>query len=384
MSSSARAVAVRLLCTARSRRRRNSRHCPGAVDSRPIGGLYGFVRIPLTSGAGRAVVVIPVIVVAAASLAACGGGGSTNGPTGQLGTALAKVRDSPTTRTEVQFGQPAAALKANDGKLAGGPYGTAIGYGLGTLAPVLALSQHALGFDPARAQYAITAGQPPNAATLVSGLHLGATAARLRALGAAQSGTTFRFAPDNKVLVNNRLSAALPGLVSGFNVVQLNRADLRFAANSDSLDATNATSSGLSSYHPMAAVASCLGNPLAADIVNKLPNIRKLVPRSTSRATDGLQMVGVGLSGKSGTKPTEQLCVNVDSTQHANQVAAAMRTAVHSGTSFATNQRWSALLTAPSVQVHDTTVSLTAHPAGDTGGILLRALVQGDLPGVYG
>jgi hypothetical protein len=327
-------------------------------------------------------VVIPVIVVAAASLAACGGG-STNAPSasGPLAIALDKVRDSPTTRTEVQFGQPAAALKANDGKLAGGSYGTAIGYGLGVLAPVLALSNHAFGFDADRAQYAITAGQPPHAATLVSGLHLGTTPAKLRALGATHSGRTFRFAPDNKVLLNSRLLAAVPGLTSGFNVVELNRADLRFGADSASLAATNATSSGLMTYHPMAAVASCLGTPLAADIVNKIPTAHGQ-SRATQQPTAGLQLVGVGLSGKMGATPTEELCVNADSAQHANQIAAAMRAALRNGSSQATNQRWNALLISPSVQVHDSTVSLTAHPASGTGGILLQALTQGDLPGV--
>ena len=78
------------------------------------------------------------------------------------------------------------------------------------------------------------------------------------------------------------------------------------------------------------------------------------------------------------------MCVSEDSVQHANQVASAARNALREGTSLATHQRWNALLTSPSVRVKNTTVSLTAHPAHGTGGVLLHALITGDLPGVSG
>jgi hypothetical protein len=89
------------------------------------------------------------------------------------------------------------------------------------------------------------------------------------------------------------------------------------------------------------------------------------------------------VSGRSGSSPTDQLCVATGSAADAQRIATTVRNAVDTGSSH-NGQRWSALFKDAKVSVDGTTVKLTATPVDGRGGLVLLGVQQQDLPGFSG
>ena len=341
----------------------------------------------------RAALPLLACVSVAGSLVACSSGSnSTPGGSGPLESALGQIRFSSGTAPDVEFGRPAAAVAANGGTTALGSYSQVAGLGAGDLVQFSQVLPKVLGFDPLRATYAVTAGQPPNSGTLLAGLPSVAGVKTLAtALGATAtksgSSSTYRFRPDRRISVDDKLSKALPGSL-GPDVIRTTGSDLRYAQSTAGLDLTSASGKTLAGFAPYQAVASCLHDPLGGYLAHAVPALHSVQDpsqRSSATPTAGITAVGVGVGGARGSTPQERLCVAADTAAHATTIAAAITKALASGSSTVSNTRWSTMFTDTSVERTGTTVTMTAHPGQQgSSGVLLASYLRGDLPGLVG
>ncbi|HZC70876.1 MAG TPA: hypothetical protein VE442_09295 [Jatrophihabitans sp.] len=330
------------------------------------------------------------VVALALAVNGCSSSGGGRTQSSALADALSHIPDTALARANVEFGRPAAALAADGEDATSGPYGRALGYGLDVLATEDAHGDQQLGLNVRTADYAVTAGESPHSGVLVSGVNTSAAGSKLTALGASQSasdgGTVYRFRPDNQVNMGDKLAKAFPTAVSMLDVVRLDGSDVRFGPSSSALDITRTTGPSLLDDAAYSDLASCLDNPLAAVLTDKLPSLRTGVSPSVAaqlpKPSVGLRALGVGLSGAHGAPPTEQMCVSADSAAHAQAIADSVRKSLASGSSLVSLQKWSEILGHGTVTVDGSTVRMTARPVGDYPGVLLHALTTGDLPGV--
>lgn len=339
-------------------------------------------RIPLATAA---------VVLLGSLVPACSSDSNLAGkPNTTLGKALSRVQNTADTRHYVEFGRPADSLRANGTAFADGGYRLAVGQGLGLLLRVSKLVQEKLGFDPLSADYAITAGRPPSTGGLISGVNLGGTGPRLEALGGKQidgaRGTTYRFRPDHRIGYDDKLGRAFAGVPTDLNVVQIDGSTFRRGSGKAEVELTDASGSSLLDDGAMRSVAGCLGEPLAAVLTDQLPTPPARLPAQRQpRPITGLQTIGVGLSGKRGAQPLEQLCVVADSPARAKAIGTRIENALANSVSVRANVRWSQLLERSKVTTTGSVVNVTAYARGQQrGGLLLQALPAGDLPGLSG
>lgn len=321
----------------------------------------------------------PAVGVAAVILLAGCSSSSHNSsaPPTSLRNALEHISANDNTRAWVEYGRPKALIAANGGSLVRVPYGGVSDYGESDLANHAKLLPPLVGFDPTTADVAVSAGQPPTrAGWLVGGLDAGQVEQALTKLGAKKDGATLRLAPDNQLDLNSPLSKQLQAPMTILNVVSADGTSLRYGTSSASLDLVGTGSgSTLGSDQTVTAVASCLGNPLAAVLTDQ-----------PSGPSGPRREIGLGVTGTSTTDATEELCVATGSGDEATALKTRLQTALASGTSQRQNERWSELLPAASVDVQPgNVVRLTAHPSPDSPATtLFQARVNKDLSSLIG
>lgn len=324
----------------------------------------------------RTLLVAAAAVLTVAGCSSSGGGHPT--ANGDLAAALSQLDDTPGNRALVEFGRTKAAVTANGGLDYSGAYLRSIGLGANRLFPSYRSLAKATGIDLTTATYAVTAGQPPKAGVLLSGLELGDTGPRLEALGAKRSGhgssSVYRFRADNAYATDDKLASAVPGIVNALNVVEIDGTKVRVGASAAAVDQTRAKGPGLLGNAEFRDAASCLGDPLAAYLTGR-------VPSGSSAA--GVRVIGVGLTGAKGETPTDLMCTRLASTADAKALAKKVDAAVSTGESRQSRRKWSDLLTGATVSVDGRTVKLSAHPAGGRpGGTLMTSFLIQDLPGL--
>jgi hypothetical protein len=320
----------------------------------------------------------PAVGVAAALLVGCSSSShKSSAPPNSLRGTLEHVTANDNTRAWVEYGRPKALLAANGGSAGAVPYGDASRYGQADLADFAKLLPPLVGFDPSTADVAVSAGQAPaRGGWLIGGVDAGQVEQALTKLGAKKDGATLRLAPDNEIDLNSPLTKQLQIPMTILNVVSTGGASLRYGTSSASLDLVG-TSSGttLGSDQTVAAVASCLGDPLAAVLTDQ--------PAGQSGPR---REIGIGVTGTSASDATEQLCVATGSGDEATAMKTRLQAALASGTSQRQNERWSELLPAASVDVQPgNVVRLTAHPSPDSPATtLFQARVNKDLSSLIG
>lgn len=320
---------------------------------------------------------LPLAAVAVAVvLAGCSSSSNQHGSTSPLHEVLDHVAANDNTRAWVEYGRPKAALAANGGSLSRAPYGGLIGYGASSLATYSKLLPPVVGFDPTKADAAVLVGQPPTHAGWLIGLDTGQVEPALTKLGAEKEGSALRLAPDNQFDLDGPLSQKLKVPLTLLNLVSPNGTSLRYGSSTAALDLIG-TSKGdtLGADKTVAAVADCLGNPLAAVLTDQ-PGGKSGQKRE----------VGIAVTGTSGTDATEQLCVAAGSNDDAQALKSRLQEQLTSGQSQQTRQPWSELLTGASIEVlAGNIVRATAHPAQDSPAtVLFRALTNHDLATLIG
>lgn len=317
--------------------------------------------------------------VACSSGPGTGGSGAGNAQD-QLGQALSAIQDSANVRSSIQF----VAVQRIQ-KLVANPANSGYRRYLDEMVnPDFAhLSSaawnKALGFDPLAATWTVTAGTTPHLLTVVSGgVHASLVGDRIRALGAKQTAsgtwTTWRLRPDDYVSQTDALARAFPcfcGDLTNFDLIGTGRDMVVGGADTAALNA--ATGSGgpwLADNSALAAVADCLGDPVEATVVGKLPTPSGQLP------------VGIGALAPLASGGTDILCVATTSAAQASQVASHLRTSLGGGEPRGT---WGVALASSTVTVPGgpaNLVKVTARPAkGVAPGAAFQGILSGGLLG---
>jgi hypothetical protein len=327
------------------------------------------VRIPVRS---------LVAVTATALLVGCSSSSHHgSGSPSSLRGALDQIVANDNTRAWVEYGRPTALLAANGGSATHTPYGGAAGFGESDLADYARLLPPLVGFDPTKADVAVSVGQPPtHAGWLVGGVDAGQVEQALTKLGAKKDGAALRLAPDNQLDLDSPLSQKLQAPIAILNLVAANGSSLRYGSGTAALDLVRASKgTTLGRDKTVVAVAECLGDPLAAVLTDR--------PAGSSGPT---REIGIGVTGTSATDAVEELCVATDSSGAAKAMKTRLQTALTSGRSLAHNEQWSQLLPGAAVNVRPgDVVRLTAHPTqDDSAATLFQALTTQDLTTLIG
>jgi hypothetical protein len=264
----------------------------------------------------RLVTVVAAALLSASVTAACGSSGAGSSEFGDgggaLGQAMDRVSGTGPAAKYFEFGDLAAmrSLKIANAGAAGSsttpllaPRWSSVGaLGSAPLANVAQLLPEAIGLDLYAGDTAVTIGQPPDSAVLLTGEpNTAKIAGRLTALGAKSR--TFgpakglSFGADNSINMSSALTTKL-SLVNQLDQVVTD--GKRFAASPNSATLQKVLGGQPSLLHTgkYGEVASCLGDVIAAVV---------MVPTSGTRAT----LVGVGVRRPATAKGAvhEVLCV---------------------------------------------------------------------------
>jgi hypothetical protein len=287
-----------------------------------------------------------VTVVLACALAGCSGGsgqgGSGQGGSGGTGldAALANVASTPVTRAQVAYDDTAALVKlsgvtTNPGT--GKGFAVVLGWGASSLVELAVPLPGDTGINVLKEDYAISAGNPPQTVTL---LHGGQSASlvtsRLGKLGWKQ---------DNGVLVGppglGGGSAATAQYALQMHEVRADGSDVRLGQSGVSSGQLGSPSGPTLASDPLiSALAGCLGDVVAAQV----QAAGQLGGRNPAAVA-----VGVRRPASDTATPHAVVCVAWSSQAGATQYTADARKALSSGTSFATKQPYSDLLSHASV-----------------------------------
>lgn len=264
-----------------------------------------------------------------------------------LSRELAHVADTPGTRSHVVFGQVARTVRGNGDRLGadgvmtmrdGGRYTEGRGYGPltlfgwsdlnvsagdGTEDPVAKL-RGALGFHPALATTALTAGDPAHQSTRLTGrFDARLIGAKLRALGARPDRGAWRLRTDGATDVTDPLGRRFPELMDQVDVVRAAPDEVAYGGTAGGVAAVRATSRTLTDDREVRAVAACLGDPLVAELTDDgLTPDRRPEP----------YLLGIGVRRGPGRPGSEVLCRTAATPAAAARAAAAMRRALAHGT----------------------------------------------------
>jgi hypothetical protein len=311
------------------------------------------------------------MIVLACSLGSCSSGSGAAGGTG-LETALSHVADTPGTRTQISYDDTAALVRLS-GTDPGSTKGFALlrGWGASSLATVMVYLAHDTGISLFGEDYAITAGNPPRALTLLhGGQNASLVTSSLTKLGWKQNGGML-------------VGPAFPGgsgKASNYSlqlhVVQANGSDVTFGGSDADLSQIGSPSGSTLAGDPLiGALASCLGDVVAAQVQ---------VGGDLGDGNPVAVAVGVAAPASNAATPHVVACVAWPGQAGAAQYAADVRKALSSGSSLATNQPFSALLSHPSVTSIGGSQNIVQWQA-DTpsrADLIFQMYVDRDLPGL--
>jgi hypothetical protein len=314
------------------------------------------------------------LLVLACTLGGCSGA-SNSGATGGTGldAALSHVADTPATRVQVSYDDTAELVKLS-GNDPGSTKGFAglLGLGSGALVDLYASLASDTGISLLREDYAVTAGNPPQALTL---LHGGQDAtlvtSRLTKLGWKQ-GSGMLTGPSSPA--GDSQAAFLYALQ--LHVVRAGGADVAFGGSGADLGNIGSPPGSTLAGDPLvSALADCLGDVVAAQV---------FVGGDLGGRNPVAVAVGVRTPASDAATPRAIACVAWQSQAGAAQYATDARKALSSGLSLATNQPYSAQLAHPSV----TNVGGSQHLVqweADTPGrasLIFQMPLDRDLPGL--
>lgn len=296
-------------------------------------------RTPSFSRAIPAISLITLIVAAAG----CSGGGGSGG-TG-LQSALSRVADTASNRSEVTYDDTAALVQlAGTSPTSTKGFAELRGWGVPAVAEqVYALPGNA-GFNLLGEDYSISAGNPPQSVSLMAG---GQSASQLTShltgLGWKQrAGKLVGPAPLTA-------SSSAGTLAIDAAQVQATGSDVVFgtsAANLSMIGSPKGTT--LASDPIISTLAQCLGNVVAADLFSG--------GYLGGQKPAGLA-VGISKPASNTATPHAVVCVSWSSQAAASAYASQVRQALSSGTSLPQDEPYSDFLTHPAV----TTVGGSQH-----------------------
>lgn len=338
-----------------------------------------------SGGARRSAIVVLSVLAAAGCTSVSGtavpsGGSSSSGPSSTQTTRLltAMQRIDPTAMggpVQFEFGDTRAIAGLGGGSEVRQSLAGVGGQDVGVHAEQ---AKQVLGIDVAGSDMMLSAGVPPAELTLVIG---GQSAAAITAAagksGWTGSGTLTHPAtlsdPDVELmLIATQIRPAGPDVAFGERYVDLGRVD---------------DGHGLAEQPGAAALAGCLGEVVAALAAPVQPPRAAPAAPSTSPATVALvHDAAGGVRATAGSAAiTSVLCLTTSTSQDAERLAAAMRSALATGSSTRSVQKWSGLLPRAKVEVLTgtvPTVRVTADTTGKPADRVLSMLITSDLPGI--
>jgi hypothetical protein len=257
-----------------------------------------------------------------------------------LEAALSHVADTSGNRAGISY-DDTSALVGLAGSGLGATKGFALlrGYGA-SITDLMLFLPGDTGINVFSEDYAITAGNPPQAVTL---LHGGQSASLV-----TSRMTKLGWKPNGGMLVGPPLSdtsgsgsASETEYVLQLHMVQASGSDVTFGQSAGNLSQIGSPSGSTLAGDPLiSALASCLGDVVAAQ-VQVGGNLGGRKPVAVA--------IGVAAPASNSATPHAVACVAWQSQAGAAQYAAAARKALSSGGSIATNQPYSAVLSHTSV-----------------------------------
>jgi hypothetical protein len=315
------------------------------------------------------------IIVLACSLGSCSSGSGGSGPIAgsSLQAALSHVADTPATRAAIAYDDTSALVQlagTDPGATKG--FAQIRGWGAASLADMMVSLSGDTGISVFGEDYSITAGNPPQALTL---LHGGQDASLV-----TSSLTKLGWKQNGGMLVGPAYPAGGSGNATDYalqlHVVQASGSDLTFGGSAANLSQIGSPSGSTLAGDPLvAALASCLGDVVAAQVQ---------VGGDLGGRNPVAVAVGVAAPASNAATPHAVACVAWPSQAGATQYAADARKALSSGSSLATNQPFSAVLANPSV----TSIGGSQHIVqwqADTPGRadrIFQMYLDRDLPGL--
>jgi hypothetical protein len=273
--------------------------------------------------------------------AACGGGSaSTTGGTPLL-QALSRVAATTDDRAQIYYDDTAALVKLAGRNVTGSDgFGVLRGFGSGELQELAGTADDQPGIMLFNADYSISAGLPPHQLGLVAGGQQPDTITRnLTKIGWQQHGSTLVGPSPSQVGTDANLDTTT--LALSLARVHATGSDLAYGGPSANLDQIGSPSGATLVQDPVIdAVASCLGDVVAAEIV------------APYRGGRNPAAVAVGLrQPQSNTAvPHAVVCVSWGNATDAGRYATAAQQALATGTSPRTLTRYSTMLQQPSVR----------------------------------
>ena len=264
-----------------------------------------------------------------------GGAGGFGGGTG-LTAALSRVADTGNTRSQIYYDHTAALVAVAGKRLSAAGYSTLVGMGAGALQADEPLLQSQAGIQLTSEQYAISAGSPPRVVGFLAGGQNAAQVTRdLTRQGWKRRGDLLVMLPLNLL---NSLDGSTGGALS---LVEPTGSDVIYGNQRADLSEAEAPSGTTLAQDPLvSALATCLGNVAAAEIVSGYPG-PAVKPAELA--------VGVSTPASNSAAPHVVACAAWSSPGAASGYAANLRRALSSGSSVSAGERWSALLRHASV-----------------------------------
>ncbi|HVV19630.1 MAG TPA: hypothetical protein VHF06_09360 [Pseudonocardiaceae bacterium] len=300
------------------------------------------MSLRLFTAAGAAVLVL--------SLAACdsspvtGPDGSVRAPTA-LVLALSRVADDAGARTEIYYDDTSALVRLAGTRVTAQGFGMLRGTGAGQLQEISQVITDQPGIRLDKADFTILAGSPPREVGLVAGGQQDATiTGNLTKAGWRQKGNT---------LVGPSPTSAggdpnvMPLLALSMAKVRADGADLVYGESDADLDLIGGSGPTLATDPLIGAVANCLGDVVAAEIMAPYPGNHQVTVLAT----------GVPRPKSNTDTPHAVVCTGWSSADAAGKYATLARQQLTTGTSVVTDEKYDTLLHNPSV----TTVGGAAH-----------------------
>ncbi|GAB3928776.1 hypothetical protein GCM10011575_13340 [Microlunatus endophyticus] len=281
-----------------------------------------------------------------------------------LKSALARISDTAANRNGVYYDDTAGLTKLTGDSPAEG-FGPLLGFGASSLSSMGKPLRDDTGIDVAGESYAISAGQPPRALTVVAGGQDGRqVTSRLTKLG-WKSAAGALTAPSVTATYGIQLAKVRPDgsdVIIGGTGADLDRAG----------DPDGAT---LADDALTSALAGCLGDVVTAYFVS-----------GSTVTSSGMTELAAGIArpASASATPRAVVCTAWSSPGTASRYAAAARTDLKSGTSDASNRPYSSLLKnsgVTSVGGRQNVVRWQADTPGNAS-MIFTMVVQRDLPGL--
>lgn len=278
-------------------------------------------------------VALLALVTGIAGIAGCSGG--SGGGTG-LDTALSRVADTANNRSQIFYDDTSELVRlAGANPVATKGFALLRGLGAGAIAASYYLGPQQAGINLYGEDYAVTAGFPPQEVTLIAGGQSASqVTSHLTKLGWKRSG--------GRLLAPSASSG--PAATDDENLAQVESSgsDVLIGSPHADLSQIGAPSgSTLASDPDISALASCLGNVVAAEIFSGVAG------SGSAKAT--AVAVGVSQPASNTATPHAVVCVSWPAQAGAAQYAASLSKALASGESATAGKRYSAILRDASV-----------------------------------